>query len=77
MSQENILYSKQFHFQSGYSTEHVTLQLAYQIHESFENILYSLGAFIDISKAFDTVNHSYLNGIYGKKILNGLKVMKK
>ena len=58
MSQEKILNSKQFGFQSGRSTEHAILKLANQIHESFENNLYVLGRFIDLSKAFDTGNHS-------------------
>ena len=31
VSEEKILYSKQFDFQSGYSTEHAILQLASQI----------------------------------------------
>ena len=39
VSQEKILYSKQFGFQSDHSTEHVIRQLANQIHESFENNL--------------------------------------
>ena len=44
VSQEKILYLKQFGFQSGHSTEHAILQLANQIHQSFENNLYILGA---------------------------------
>ena len=40
ISQENILYSKQFGFQSGHSTEHAILQLANQIHEFYGDNLY-------------------------------------
>ena len=74
VSQEKILYSKQFGFQSGHSTEHAILQLANQIRESFENNLYSLGVFIDLSKSFNTVNHSIIlkkleiYGIHGKNL---------
>ena len=50
MSQEKILCSKQFGFQSGRSAEHTILQLTNQIHESFENNLYTLGVLIDLSK---------------------------
>ena len=57
---EKILYSKQFGFQKGDSTEHVIAQLADQIHESFENDNYTLGVFIDLSKAFDTIDHAIL-----------------
>ena len=57
---EKILYSKQFVFQSCHSTKHAILQLANQIHESFENNLYTLVVFIDLSKTIDTVNHSII-----------------
>ena len=74
VSQEKILYSKPFGYQSGHSTEHDILQLANQIHESFEINLYTLGAFIDLSKAFDTAIHSIIlkkleiHGIHGKNL---------
>ena len=74
VSQEKILYSKQFRFQSGHSTEHAILQLVNQIHESFENNLYTVGVFIDLSKTFDTFIHSIIlkkleiYGIHGKNL---------
>ena len=34
--------------------------MADQIHESFENDNYTLGAFIDLSKVFDTIGYAML-----------------
>ena len=69
---EKILYSKQFGFQKGHSTEHAIAQLADQIHESSENDNYTLGVVIDLSKAFDTIDHAILL----KKLENyGIKIL--
>ena len=57
---ENILYKKQYGFQKGHFTEHAVAQLVDQIHDSFEKREYTLAIFIDLSKAFDTVDHSIL-----------------
>ena len=57
---EKILYSKQFGLQKVHSTEHAFAQLTDQIHNSFENGSYTLRVFIDLSKAFDTVDQVIL-----------------
>ena len=60
LKDQNVLYDKQFGFQTGHSTEHVIAQLVDQIYEAFQKSEYFLGVFIDLSKAFDTVYHSIL-----------------
>ena len=60
LCEEKLLYSKQFGFQKGHSTDHTIVHLVDQIYESFENDSYTLGVFIDLSKALDTVDYSIL-----------------
>ena len=60
LSNSKILYPKQFGFQKSHSTDHALLQLADQIYEPFELNEYITGVFIDLSKAFDTVDHNIM-----------------
>ena len=58
--EKKLLYSKQFGLQKGHSTNHAIVHLVDQIYESFKNDNYTFGVFIDLSKAFDTYDHSIL-----------------
>ena len=73
LATEKNLYPKQFGFQRGHSTEHAIVKLANQIYESFERNQYTLGVFMDLSQAFDTVNQSVLIKtlqVYGNRVIN-------
>ena len=56
LDSKDFLYEKQFGFQSN-STEHAIFQLTRDITSSFEKGEYALQVFIDLSKAFDTVDY--------------------
>ena len=55
LTENNLLYNKQFDFQKGHSTDYAVVQLKDGTHKMFNKNIYTLGVFIDLFKAFDTV----------------------
>ena len=53
-------YRKKFAFQTGHSTEQGIVKLANKIYEPFERKQYTLGVFVNLTEAFDTVSHLVL-----------------
>ena len=73
ISENSILYEKQFGFQTSHSIEHAMLLLVNQLYQSFDENKFTLGIFIDLSKTFDTVDHKILTKrleLYGIKGCN-------
>ena len=57
MQKENTLYDLQFGFRNGTSTTHALVNLVENIKKSLDRKTNACGVFIDLQKAFDTVNH--------------------
>ena len=57
-----LLYKYQYGFRKKHSTEHALIELVDQIRLSMDNKQMTCGIFIDLSKAFDTVDHQILIG---------------
>ena len=60
LSSNKSLYDLQFGFRQKYSTNHALLSIVEKIRESLDNKTFSCGVFVDLEKAFDTVNHAIL-----------------
>ena len=56
----NLLYDLQFGFRAKYSTSHALIHMTEKIRQALDAGKVTCGIFIDLQKAFDTVNHNIL-----------------
>ena len=56
----DVLFHGQFGFRANHSTTQALILITDKIQKAIEEKLFSCGVFLDLSKAFDTVDHSIL-----------------
>ena len=60
LSKFSLISDDQFGFRKGHSTSMALIHLHTKIAESIDQNKFSIGIFLDLAKAFDTVNHAVL-----------------
>ena len=55
-----VLFCMKFGFRTGHSTDHALISLTETIKASLDKKRFGCGIFVDLQKAFDTVNHDIL-----------------
>ncbi len=60
LEEHKILYDLQFGFRAKHSVNHALISLTESIKNSLDNKKFGCGIFLDLQKAFDTVNHKIL-----------------
>ena len=60
LTNHNCIYDLQFGFRNKHSTSHALLNRTEEIRNALDDNSYDVGVFIDLLKAFDTVDHKIL-----------------
>ena len=53
----NCIYELQFGFRAKHSTNHALIDITENVKSALDNKIHACGIFVDLQKAFDTVNH--------------------
>ena len=60
LNNDNIIYNLQFRFRQQYSTSHALINITEIIRKALDDGNIGCGVFVDLQKAFDTVDHQIL-----------------
>ena len=57
LEQNNAFYNYQSEFKNNHSTNHALIEITEEIWNACDKNLFTCGVYLDLQKAFDTVNH--------------------
>ena len=60
LTENNIIYDWQFGLRKNFSTAHVLMNLTENVRQALDEGYIGCGMFVDLQKAFDTVDHEIL-----------------
>ena len=60
LSKNDILYKKQYGFRSNHSTYMAVINFVNDVSKAIDDGMNTVGTFMDLSKAFDTIDHGIL-----------------
>ena len=60
LGKNDILFKSQYGFRENHSTQHAIIGIVNVIQNNMDQTLFSCGIFLDLKKAFDTVDHLIL-----------------
>ena len=60
LNKNTVIYNLQFGFRQQYSTSHALINITENIRKALDDGNIGCGVFVDLQKAFDTINHQIL-----------------
>ena len=71
----NLIYSLQFGFRQKFSTVHILISITESIRKKLDEGNIGYGIFVDLQKAFGTVEHDIQNLVCVVLLMNGLNLI--
>ena len=69
INDKKILFSSQYGFREGFSTEQAIVDIVSAIQSSMDKRLFTRGIFTDLKKAFDVVKHQILLNKFNRNLI--------